>query len=98
MLKSGTKEYPFIISEHLFGAVALMYVEIEDSDALHAMALQRMSRTDRDVVEQAKTHGPIAFRMMPGRTHAAEGVLHIALHQQIHCQHHGTGGTPGGMQ
>ena len=75
-----------------------MHVEIEDRYPLQAMRLERLSHADRHVVEDAEAHGGVAFRVMTGRPHAAEGAPGLAAHQEIHGEHVRAGGAQRGFE
>ena len=71
--------------------VPVVNVPIDDQDPLHAIPFLRIPRRDRHIVEQAETHRPIGFRMVPRRTDGAEGMLNLADHNRIHPGQRSTG-------
>ncbi len=87
MLESRAQHHARIIVKDVFGAVAVMHVEIRNRHAAQAMRGQCMRCADRDIVEDAEPHRPRPFGMVAGRAHVAEGILHLARHHQIHAQH-----------
>ena len=62
-------------------------IKVNHRDALQAMRVQRVRHTNRDIVDEAKTHGPAAFGMMAGRTNAAKGVIDLLSGHEIRRQH-----------
>jgi hypothetical protein len=62
-----------VILERMLRAVSMVYIPIENSNALNPMLLLGMTRTDRNIVEEAKPHGPVTLRVMPWRTDSTEG-------------------------
>lgn len=79
-LVNRSKSDPRIGRDNLFGAVAVMRIEIPNGDPSGATR-QRIERGHGDVVEIAKSHGAVARRMMAGRTHKAEG--EIVVHRLV---------------
>jgi hypothetical protein len=63
-----------MIQEDVFGAVAVMYIEIKYGDAMGTGG-GGLQRGDGDVIEVAKAHGIMAGGMMAGWAHEAENVL-----------------------
>ncbi len=57
MLEGGAEQHPIVVEEDVLGAVAVVHVEVEDRDPADAVRFQRVRRSGRDVVEQAKAHG-----------------------------------------
>jgi hypothetical protein len=68
--------------EDLLGAVAVVYVPVEDQDALGAGG-KRVSGRDGDVVEQAEAHRPVALGVVPGWTKPAEGRVRFPCKQPV---------------
>ncbi len=64
--------------ERRLRAVAVMDVEIDDRHAFETVHIAGPQGADRGVVEQAETHRPVGFGMMPGRAHRAECVVGLA--------------------
>ena len=71
---NGRERDPRVDGHDCFRAVAVMGVEIPDRDPVRAL-LQRVERSDRDVIEKTKTHRLIARRVVSGRSHKAKGAL-----------------------
>ena len=99
MLKRAHHQRARVAAENVFGAVAVMHVEIDDGDALEAMLLERVHGGDGDVVEQAEAHGAAAHRMVPRRAHAAKGAVRLPVQHQVGGKHRRAGrvqrGVPG---
>ena len=64
-----------VLVEDILRAVAVMHVPVHDQDALQAVALDRVARPDRDIVEDAESHALYRTRVVAGRTQRAEGLL-----------------------
>jgi hypothetical protein len=58
VLERRHHQHPRIIGKDVFGAVAMMDVEIDDRHALDAVDRQRVRGADRDVVEEAEAPSP----------------------------------------
>ncbi len=71
-------EQAFVGFERGLRAVAVMDVEIDDRHPLEAVHVAGPQGADRGVVEQAETHRPIGFGMVPGRAHRAKGIVGLA--------------------
>ncbi len=69
--------------EDFLRTVAVMHVEIDDGNALRTMLGASVMGSNRDVVEQAETHRPKAFRVMSWWTHLAKRVRRLAAHHKI---------------
>ena len=71
-----------IVGEDIFGAIAVMHVEVDHRCAFNAVLRQRMSHADGNVVEQAEAHGVRAHGVVSGRPHCAKcGATLAACHQ-----------------
>ena len=93
MLKSGAQHHARFVVKYFFRAVAVMHVEIRYRDALQTVMRQRVSRADRDIIENAESHGTGTFGVVPGRADVTKGILDYSIHDQIHSQHHGSRST-----
>ena len=62
----------------------MVHVEVDHGHALQVVALQGVLGGNGHIVEEAKTHGLVVLGVVPGRAHAAEGVLQLAGHDGIH--------------
>src|SRR5450756_1987680 len=58
--------------EDLLGSVAMMDVPVQDEDSLHAVDRPGVDGSDRDVVDEAKTHRRTPSRMMTRGPDGAE--------------------------
>jgi hypothetical protein len=67
-----------VVVEDVLRAVTVVIVEIDDENAADVVNLLQVTRGDGDVVEDAEPHAAIACRVMAGRAHRAERVLHTA--------------------
>src|SRR5207249_3761018 len=83
MLEDGDHQHARIAGENILGSVAVVDIEIDYGDALESVCGQRVSRTDRNVVEQTEAHGAMTLRVVSGRTNGAEGVPAFAFHHEI---------------
>ena len=73
--------------EDVLRAVAVMHVEIDDGRALEPVALLRVARRDRGVVEQAEAHRPRRLGVVAGRAHGDEGVRRLLVHHLVDREH-----------
>jgi hypothetical protein len=62
----------------VFGAVAVVHVEVDHGHPLQVVALQRVLGRHGHVVEKAEAHGLVTAGMVAGRAHGAEGVVQLA--------------------
>src|ERR1700753_2040994 len=77
VLEEARHQHPILparIAEHVLCAVAVVDIEIDDGHSLESSLLERIGRSDSDVVEQAETHGPTLSRVMPAGTNSTKGV------------------------
>ena len=98
MLERGHHQYARVAGEYVFGAVAMVDIEIDDRHPLHPVHGYRMHRGNGDIVEYAKAHGPRTCRVVPGRAHAAESVFDFTPEHQVGRQHARSRGMQGGRQ
>ena len=61
--------------EDLLGAVAVVHVEIDDRDSVQTVRFDRVTRCDRDVVEDAEAHRARTAGVMARRANAAKSRL-----------------------
>jgi hypothetical protein len=64
-------------------AIAVMDIEISNSDPLHAMHGARMLGRNCDIVKQAKAHRPFSFGVMAWRPHRAKCIFCQSLNNGI---------------
>ena len=83
-----------LIPENFLRAVAMMDIEIDDSDALGPMFRARVLGGNGGVGEQAKALDRIGFSMVAGRAGGAKGVCGFAGHDLVNCR----GGRAAGPQ
>src|SRR5579872_5953290 len=96
MLEESAHEHPLAprgLAENVLGAVAVMYVEVDDGDTLEPPLLKSMGGRDRHVVEYAKPHGPVAGCMMSAGPHGAKRVARTSLHELIDGEDARAGGA-----
>ena len=87
------EQYVAVLSGRKDADVAVMHVEIDDRRARDAVALLRITRRDRGVVENAEAHGPCGFGMMTGRPRGDESVGGLFAHHLVDRMHGAAGGT-----
>lgn len=69
---NGKECRAFVIQQNILGAVAVVHVKIENSDAFDAGG-ECLQCGDRDIVQITKTHDLIAGGVVTGGTHKAQG-------------------------
>ena len=84
-----------VIVETVLGAVAVVQVPVHHQNPAQPKAFPQILRPNRNAVEEAKTHGPVAFGMMAGRSHQGKAVVHLALHDRIQNGQQTAGGEQG---
>jgi hypothetical protein len=77
--------------EDVLRAVAVVDVEIEDRDSGKPVRGERLSCACGHAVEKAEAHGALAFGMVAGRAHGAEGVAAIARDHRVDRRAGGAG-------
>ena len=97
VLEAGGEEYALLISEYVFGAVAVVDVEIDDGDSVHAVTIQSFGGADGDVVQEAKAHGAAALGVVPRWAAEAEGLLRRARFRELKGAAAGAGGVQRGL-
>ena len=98
MLERRHHQHALVVAEDVFGAVAVMDVEIDDRNPREPMVLERMGGRDRDVIEDAKPHGTRTLRVVPGRPDTAERILRPASGHHVGRKHRGAGRAQRGIQ
>ncbi len=83
VLERRDHQHPRIAREDVFGAVAVVHVEVDDGDALDAVDGERVRGADRDVVEQAEAHRAVALGVVTRRADRAEGAAALAARDQV---------------
>ncbi|OQC04330.1 MAG: hypothetical protein BWX79_02517 [Alphaproteobacteria bacterium ADurb.Bin100] len=97
MLVETGHQDALVPGDDVFGAVAVVDVEVDDGHPLQPMALQRVLGRNRHVVEKAEAHRLVTARMMARRSDGAEGVVQFPRHDRIGCCQRGAGGAQGGI-
>ena len=90
-LKGRDHQDSLVTGQDVLTAIAVMNIEIDQGNALHAELVEGMADADRHVVEKAKAHRAAALGMVTGWAHIAEGTPEFALPDQFSGQHRGTG-------
>ena len=75
-----------------------MHIEIQNCDAFDAILSPRMGRGNRDIIENAKSHGPIRQCMVTRWANGAKRVLQRTRHHQIDTQYNSPRGAPRCLQ
>jgi len=97
MLEDTAHQHLLVTGETVFGAIAMVHVEVDDRDTLQAMSLDGVTGGNTDVVEEAEAHRGRFFAMVAGRTHGTEGVLDFFPHDEVDRQATGAGGPQGSL-
>ena len=66
------------------GAVAVVHVPVEDQHPLGAARVERVTRGQRDVGEQAEAHRAVGLGVVSGRAQGAEASGRLAVEQGVH--------------
>ena len=96
MLERRYHHHARIVAKDVFGAIAMMHIEIYDRDPLQTMRFERVRGTDRDIVEEAKAHRTSMLSVMTRWTHAAERVRHFFAEHQVSTENRCSGGMQSG--
>jgi hypothetical protein len=67
------------VVESLLGAVAMMYVPVQNGDTINQSGIQSAQNTKADVVKDAETPTLIPFRMMTRWADKGVGIIHVAI-------------------
>jgi len=89
ILEAGTEQDPGVIAEDVFGAIAVMDIEIKDGHPLQTMYCQSMGSGAGNIVVEAKTHCGAGLGMMSRRPYTAKCIVHLAAQHQISGLHGG---------
>lgn len=82
----------------LFGAVAVVRIEVDDRDSPCAVPAHRPVGADGHIVQIAEPAGLRARRMVPGRAHGAKCVLDAARIKFVDRLDHGSRALHGGVK
>jgi len=77
ILMRGEKEHGWILVENFLRPVAVVDIPVDNGCPLEAVRLLKVASADGGVVEQAETHRPVAFGMVPGRAGRTEDRVRI---------------------
>src|SRR6185437_1993316 len=86
MLESGNHQYAWIIAKNIFGAIAVMDVEIRHRDAFQSIRLHGVSNSHRNIIKETESHCPVTFGMMAWWANAAKSIFDISAHHQVDRQ------------
>src|SRR5690606_41512454 len=78
--------FPYTTLFRSLGAIAVMYIEVNDGNAIESMCRQPMGCRDGYIVKNTKAHGLCRFGMMPGGAHVTEDRIRLATHHHIYSQ------------
>ena len=92
VLVAGAEQHPRFVAHDVFGAVAVVDIEIHDRHPREAVLVDGMTGRDSHVIEKTKAHRPGIFGVVAGRAHGTEGVGCFAGHDRIHRGDAGAGG------
>ena len=84
-LVGAHEKYRAIAVKRILSAVPMMDVPIGNHYFPEAMLALRVTSSDRDVIEDAKSHALIRPGMMSGRSHSAKGIRGLASENRIDC-------------
>ncbi len=97
VLEEAHHQHPFIAAENVFGAVAVVHIEIDDGHAIQPAHIERMACGNGDIAEKTESHGLIASGMMAGRADGAKGVVQMTVDDGIGRADGRTGGPQRGL-
>ena len=84
--------------ENVFGAIAVMHVEIDNGDTREPVHFQRVHGADSDIVENAEPHGAVVSGVVSAGAHGAEGVADLACHYAVNGIHDRARGAARGVE
>ncbi len=87
-----------LVPENLFGAIAVMHIEVDHSDALEKSNFTGMKRTHRDIVDVAESHRAIGRRVMTGRTHGTKRIRDFSIRHVVDSARNGAGRAQGRLR
>ena len=73
-----------ILLEDCLRAIAMVDVEVDDSDPVKTMNGAGLMGPDGHIVEDAESHGNACLGVMTGRAHRAEGIGDLTAGHRIH--------------
>ena len=95
VLKKTQHQNAVVAANDVFGAVAVMYVKVNDGDAAQTVARQSVFGGYRHAIENTKPHSVVATGVVTGRAYGAKSVFHLARHHRICRGYRGACGTQG---
>ncbi len=96
--KQVEKQDARIVFEYFCRTVAVVYIKIDDGDAVQPVFGKGVHRTGGNVVQQAESAGFAAARMVSGRAGGAKGMPCFTVHDHVDCLNCRTCGKTGGRQ
>jgi len=97
VLEDTDHQHARIVLENIFGAIAMVHVEIDDRHTLETMCLERVAGCDCDVIEEAEAHRLASLGMVARRADGTEGIFGLPRHDQIGRINAGTGRAQGSL-
>ena len=83
VLVGGDKKDPPVVGETVLGPVPMVYIPIHDQHPFQPVPFAEAAGGDGDVVEEAESHRPISFGVVPRRTHQGEAIVSLAGHDRV---------------
>ena len=69
MLEEADHQDALVTGDDVLGSVAMVHIKIHNRDAFESMALQRITRRNRHVVQKAEAHGFVTAGVVARRPH-----------------------------
>src|SRR4030042_940523 len=69
--------------ERVLRAIPMMDIPVHDQNLLERKILNGISGSDGHIVEEAKTHCPVSFRMVTRRSHESKSIIQFSLHDRL---------------
>jgi MoxR-like ATPase len=98
VLKKAHHQHPLVAGNDVFGAVAMVHIEVDHGHTLQPAHIERVARCHGDVVEKAEAHGLAASGVVARRAHRTERVLHLAVDHRVGGCHRGACCAQHGLQ
>ena len=92
------EEHGGIVFETVLRAIPMVHVPIDNQDTREAILLLHIARGNRHIIEKTEAHRAPRFGMMPRRSHRAEYMLYLLVHDRIDSSQCPTGCQIGGGQ
>ena len=98
MMKTRTKKDPRFGFKDILGSIAMVYIEIDNSDAVQAEFIDCVGRCYGDIIENTKAHSFVIFGVMPRWPDRTKDWSCLAHHDQINAQNPSTSGASSRIQ